>query len=162
MAVTETPAVIVETIAIEAPIAAVFAALTVPEQLVQWWGSADSYHVTAMEADLRPGGAWKTIGTARDGGTFAVSGSYRTVDAPRLVEFTWCHDWSENEDAPATLVRYELSERNGVTTLTVTHCGFTTSADRDDHALGWKTVLAWMREFLTTRRAIANASTGTA
>ncbi len=39
MAVSETPAVIVESIAIEAPIAAVFAALTLPEQLVQWWNS---------------------------------------------------------------------------------------------------------------------------
>ena len=151
MAVTETPAIIVETIAIKAPIEAVFAALTVPDQLVQWWGSEGSYHTTAMETDLRPGGAWKTTGTGRDGEPFSVSGTYRAVDAPRLVEFTWRHDWSETNDIPETLVRYELNERDGVTNLTVTHSGFTTFADRDDHAAGWKTVLAWVRDFVTPR-----------
>ena len=151
MAATETPAIIVETIAIEAPIATVFAALTVPEQLAQWWGSDDSYHVTAMEADVRPGGAWKSIGTSRDGSTFTVCGSYRAVEPPRLVEFTWRHDWSESDDTPETLVRYDLIERDGVTNLTVTHSGFTTIEDRDDHAQGWKTVLGWVRDFAMTR-----------
>ncbi len=147
MAVSETPAIVVETIAIEAPIEAVFAALTVPEQLVQWWGSEDTYHVTAMEADLRPGGAWKTTGTGRDGKSFSVSGTYRAVNAPRLVEFTWRYDWSA-ASAPETLVRYDLSEGDGVTNLTVTHSGFTDVADRDDHVRGWKTVLGWVRGFV--------------
>jgi len=151
MAVIESPAIIVETIAIEAPIAAVFAALTVPEQLVQWWGSEDGYRVTTMEADVRPGGAWKTTGKSGDGGTFTVAGNYRTIDPPRLVEFTWRHDWADGSDEPETLVRYELAERGGVTDLTVTHSGFTTVADREDHARGWKIVLAWVREFFTTR-----------
>jgi uncharacterized protein YndB with AHSA1/START domain len=151
VAVSETPAIIVETIAIEAPIAAVFAALTVPEQLVQWWGAEGSYHVTEMEADLRPGGAWKTTGAVPGGGTFSVSGTYRAVEPPRLVEFTWRHDWAEAADAPETLVRYELTERDGVTNLTVTHSGFTDPADRDDHARGWKTVLGWVRGFATKR-----------
>ncbi|MDQ2857341.1 MAG: SRPBCC domain-containing protein [Candidatus Eremiobacteraeota bacterium] len=151
MAVIETPAIIVETIAIEAPIAAVFAALTVPEQLVQWWGNDDSYRVAAMEADVRPGGAWKTTGKSGDGSSFSVAGTYRTVDPPRLVEFTWRHDWADGSDAPETLVRYELIERAGITDLTVTHSGFTTVEDREDHARGWKVVLGWVREFVTRR-----------
>ncbi len=150
MAVTESPAIIVETIAIEAPIAAVFAALTDPDEIVQWWGSEESHHVTAMAADLRPGGAWESTGKTHDGEAFTVSGTYRAVDAPRLVEFTWRHDWSENDDALETLVRYELIERDGVTNLTVTHSGFTSVADREDHARGWKEVLGWLRAFVAT------------
>lgn len=151
MAVSETPAIIVESIAIEAPIAAVFAALTVPEQLVQWWNSSDSHHITTMEADVRPGGAWKMAGTDSDGDAYSVSGTYRAVDAPRLVEFSWRHGRSEESDEPETLVRYELSESDGVTNLTVTHSGFTSAAAREDHARGWKIVLGWVREFVTTR-----------
>jgi uncharacterized protein YndB with AHSA1/START domain len=146
MATTESPAIVVETIAIGAPIAAVFAALTVPDQLVQWWGSADSYHVTTMEADLRPGGAWKTGGVQGDGGTFTVSGVYRIVEPPRTVEFTWHYSW--DEAATETVVRYDLEERSGVTQLTVTHSGFADESDREDHAKGWKTVLGWARAFL--------------
>jgi uncharacterized protein YndB with AHSA1/START domain len=149
MATVETPAIIVETIAIKAPMAAVFAALTEPDQLIKWWGSKDGYRTTHMDADVRPGGAWKTVGISRDGSSFNVSGTYTLVDAPKLIEFTWMHDWSGSGDREDTLVRYELSERDGVTTLTVTHSGFTDVADREDHAAGWKVVLAWMSAYVT-------------
>jgi len=149
MATVETPAIIVETIAIDAPMTAVFAALTEPDQLVQWWGSAESYRTTTMECDLRPGGAWKTTGIDRDGEAFSVSGTYRIVDAPQLIEFTWTHDWSKRGDANETIVRYALTERDGTTHLTVTHAGFATVEDRDVHAHGWKTVLGWVRAFVT-------------
>jgi uncharacterized protein YndB with AHSA1/START domain len=63
VAQTETPAIIVETIVINAPATVVFAALTEPDELTKWWGSDESYHTDTMEVDLRPGGAWKTSGT---------------------------------------------------------------------------------------------------
>jgi uncharacterized protein YndB with AHSA1/START domain len=90
-------------------------------------------------------------GTDGDGDAYSVSGTYRAVHAPRLIEFTWRHDWSEESDEPETLVRYELSESGGVTNLTVTHSGFTSVADREDHVRGWKIVLGWVRDFATTR-----------
>jgi uncharacterized protein YndB with AHSA1/START domain len=142
--------IIVETIEIEAPIGVVFAALTEPSELVQWWGSDGGYRVEKMERDLTPGGAWKTTGTGSDGSPFSVGGVYRAVEAPRLVEFTWRHDWQDGDDPLGdTIVRYELEERSGVTHLRVTHDGFTDSSDREDHAQGWPIVLGWMRAFVT-------------
>lgn len=149
MAMTDVQPTIVESIAIKAPIAAVYAAVTTPEQLTKWWGSDESYHTASMEADVRPGGAWKTTGNARGGGTFSVSGIYRAVEPPSLVEFTWRHDWSDGADQPETLVRYDLVERDGVTTITVMHSGFITEADYNDHLNGWKTVLGSLHGFLT-------------
>jgi uncharacterized protein YndB with AHSA1/START domain len=153
VATTELQPVIVENVAIRAPIAAVFAALTEPDQLVQWWGTDDTYRVSTMHADLRPGGAWTTGGIGRDGSSFTVDGVYRVVEPPRLLEFTWRHDWVEGSDATETLVRYELAERDGITHLTVTHSGFTTAVDRDNHAKGWPVVLGWMSAFVTQRVA---------
>ncbi len=142
--------VIVETIEIEAPIGVVFAALTEPSELVQWWGSDGGYRVEKMERDLKPGGAWKTTGTGSDGSPFSVGGVYRVVEPPRLVEFTWRHDWKDGDDPLTdTVVRYELEERKGVTHVRVTHDGFTDSSDRDDHANGWPIVLGWMKAFVT-------------
>jgi uncharacterized protein YndB with AHSA1/START domain len=151
VAQTETPALIVETIEIEAPMATVFAALTEPEQLTAWWGSDDSYHCTAMECDLHVGGAWKTSGRGRDGKPFTVGGVYRIVEPPRILEFSWRHDWHDGDDPAAdTIVRYELEERDGVTTqLTMTHWGFASMTDRNNHAAGWKTVLGWLRAFVS-------------
>ena len=150
MASTDTSSTIVESISINAPIAAVFAALTEPEQLVAWWGSDDSYHVTKMHSDLRPGGDWESTGTGSGGAPFSVSGVYRVVEPPRALEYTWRYDWStSNEGDNETIVRYDLSERDGVTELKVTHWGFGTAADRDDHAKGWKTVLGWLNAYVT-------------
>ena len=87
MANIESPPVIVESIVIDAPIAAVFRALTDPDELVQWWGSDDGYRCVRMSCDLRPGGAWKTTGTRGDGKPFTVFGTYTAVEPPRLVEF---------------------------------------------------------------------------
>jgi uncharacterized protein YndB with AHSA1/START domain len=75
-----------------------------------------------------------------------VFGVYLIVDAPKLLEFTWRHDFYDGDASQAdTIVRYELEERDGATQLRVTHSGFTTVADREDHANGWKTVLAWLK-----------------
>jgi len=147
VAQTETPAIIVETIAIEAPATAVFAALTEPEELTRWWGTDESYRVEVMERDLRVGGAWQTSGRSVDGKQFTVSGIYRIVQAPTLLEFTWNHDFYGG--AAETVVRYELEERDGVTQLRMTHSGFVSLADRDSHAYGWKTVLTLLKKYVT-------------
>jgi uncharacterized protein YndB with AHSA1/START domain len=147
---TEAPPIVVETIEIGAPAGAVFAALTEPSELVQWWGSDDGYRVEKMERELTPGGAWKITGTGRDGLPFSVGGVYRIVDPPRLVEFTWRHDWHDGDDPLGdTIVRYELQEKDKVTQLRVTHSGFTDAGDREDHAEGWPVVLGWLRAFVT-------------
>jgi uncharacterized protein YndB with AHSA1/START domain len=152
VAQTESPAIIVETIVINAPATAVFAALTEPEELAAWWGHDDTYRTTAMERDLRVGGAWKTSGRSRDGKPFTVFGTYRIVDVPKLLEFTWQHDFHDGADSEIeTVVRYELEEHDGVTQLRLTHSGFASIGDRDDHANGWKTVLNWLKNHVERR-----------
>jgi len=102
-------------------------------------------------ADLRVGGAWKTSGQGRDGKPFTVSGVYRIVEPPHVLEFTWTHDFYDGAVESETLVRYDLEELGGSTQLRLTHSGFTTSEDREDHATGWKTVLSWLKEHVTLR-----------
>jgi uncharacterized protein YndB with AHSA1/START domain len=148
MATVETPTTIVESITIDAPAVKVFAALTDPDQLVQWWGSADLYRTTEMRADLRPGGAWSVDGIGRDG-PFTVGGVYTRVEPPRLLEFTWAHNWGAPDARLETLVRYELTESGGATQLTVTHSGFADADDAANHAKGWKRVLNWLSAYLT-------------
>lgn len=47
----------------------------------------------------------------------SVSGVYTIVDPPRVLAFTWQHDWKPDAVRDETLVRYDLSESNGVTTV---------------------------------------------
>jgi uncharacterized protein YndB with AHSA1/START domain len=147
MAVETLPAIVRE-ITINAPAAKIFAALTEPDQLVQWWGEVGSYRCTKMEADLRVGGRWRTVGESRNGGTFGVGGEYRVIEPPHVLEHTWKHEWGPHEDHVETVVRYELEERDGSTLVRVTHTGFEDVEARDDHDRGWTTVLGWLRGYL--------------
>jgi uncharacterized protein YndB with AHSA1/START domain len=137
---------IVQEIAIQAPAQRVFEALTDPEQRVKWWGSKGRFQTTHMESDLRAGGKWAMRGTGMGGRPFTVGGEYRAVEPPRLLVFTWLPTWQP--DAAESLVRFDLEEKDGVTTVRLTHSGLT-AAGALAHK-GWLQVLGWLRAFVET------------
>lgn len=144
---TDVLPVIVESIDIAAPIGAVFAALTEPEELVRWWGREGRYQTTHVVSDLRVGGAWEMRGVSADGDAQTLGGVYRIVEAPRRLEFTWGFVWTGGDrSANETVVRYDLEGRGSLTRVTVTHTGFTDRIEHAEHEQGWKTVLAWLAE----------------
>jgi uncharacterized protein YndB with AHSA1/START domain len=136
---------IVKEISIAAPAAAVFEALADPAQRVQWWGVAGRFRATHMESDLRAGGAWVMRGTAGNGRPFVLSGEYRNIERPRLLEFTWLPDWEAN--ATPSLVRFELEEEGGVTLVRLTHSGLTSASAREQHR-GWPGLLTLLRTYV--------------
>ena len=146
MTAAETETTLVREITINAPAAKVFAALTDPDQLPKWWGDDESYHCTHMERDLRVGGTWKTTGVGAGGGEFTVEGKYLAIDAPRLLEYSWLPSFGTPHDAE-TIVRFELTERDGATHLRLTHTGFSSRESRDQHDAGWGTVLGWLTAY---------------
>jgi len=112
------------TVEIAAPPERVFEALTDPQELAEWWGSAHTYRTRDWRVDARPGGAWSVRTTDADGREATVDGEYRVVDPPRVLELTWRASW---DDFVPTVVRYELAPVTvrGVsgTRITVTHTG---------------------------------------
>ena len=133
---------IVKEITIDAPAERVFEALTNPEQRKHWWGSEGRFQTAHVESDLRVGGKWKMSGTGF-GRPFTVIGEYRAIERPRVLAFTWLPSWQA--DSSETLVRFDLSEENGVTTVRVTHSGLTPEG-AEAHK-GWAQILAWLRTF---------------
>lgn len=139
---------IVQEITIEASAERVFEALIMPEERVKWWGAPGSFHTTHMESDLRPGGRWAMRGVRANGQPFTISGEYREIYRPRLLVFTWLPDWEMN--ATTSLVRIELEENEGATTVRLTHSGLTAEAMRTGHR-GWPQILAWLRAYAERR-----------
>jgi uncharacterized protein YndB with AHSA1/START domain len=135
---------IVKEITIKAPAERVFEALSNPEQRIQWWGSEGRFRTTHVESDLRPGGKWTMCGVGMGGRPFKVVGEYRAVERPRLLIFTWLPDWQAN--ASESLVRFDLVEKDGVTTVRLTHSGLATDSARDSHR-GWPEILTWLRAY---------------
>jgi uncharacterized protein YndB with AHSA1/START domain len=73
-----------------------------------------------------------------------VCGEYRVIERPRVLAFTWIPDWQAN--ASESLVRFDLIEQDGVTTVRLTHSGLTPEA-RQAHR-GWPRMLGWLKAFV--------------
>jgi len=137
---------IVQEITIDAPAARVFEAFTNPSERVQWWSAPEGrFQTKHVESDLRPGGKWTMRGTRQDGSPFTITGEYRRIERPSLVEFTWLPDWQG--DATESFVRVEFAETNGVTHVRLTHSGLTTEPSRTSHR-GWPQILSRLRAYV--------------
>ena len=136
---------IMQEITIPAPAERIFEALSDPGERVKWWGSEGRFQTTHMESDLRTGGKWLMSGIGLGGRPFRVCGEYREIQRPRVLAFTWLPDWQEN--ATESVVRFDLEEKDGVTTVRLTHSGLTTETSRESHR-GWPQILNWLRVYV--------------
>jgi uncharacterized protein YndB with AHSA1/START domain len=85
---TPAPDEILITRLFDAPPALVFAAMTRPEHVREWWGRlGDGYSVPVCEIDLRVGGKWKFV-NRHPKGEATFYGEYLEIDAPRRLVFT--------------------------------------------------------------------------
>src|SRR5215470_8677571 len=128
MNLTDVGGTIVKEITIKGSAERIFEALTNPDQRVKWWGAEGRFQTTHMESDLRPGGRWVMRGTGMGGKPFSVLGTYRTIERPHLLVFTWLPDW--HEGATESAVRFDLKEKDGVTTVRLTHSRLTSEGAR--------------------------------
>jgi uncharacterized protein YndB with AHSA1/START domain len=132
---------IVQEIVIKRPAEKIFEALTNADELLKWWRVEGKFQIVHMESDLRPGGKWRMRLIGGRGTETVVSGEYREIERPHLLIFTWIR---ENEDATETLVRWELAEKDGVTTVRVTHSGLTSESLRARND-GWPMILGLLQ-----------------
>ena len=113
---TPTDRDVVMTRVFSAPRGHVWAALTRPNLLTQWYGPA-GWSLVICEIDLRVGGAWHFVVQRPDGKRIGQRGVYQEIDPPaRLVTTETWDDWAAGE----TLVTTVLVEKNDRTTFTST------------------------------------------
>jgi len=136
---------IVQEITIKGSAERIFEALTNPDQRIKWWGTEGRFQTTHMESDLRLGGKWMMRGIGMGGKPFTVGREYRQIERPRLLVFTWLPDWQE--DATESIVRFDLQENGGVTTVRLTHSGLESESSRVSHK-GWPQILTWLQAYV--------------
>jgi uncharacterized protein YndB with AHSA1/START domain len=106
---------IVTTRAFDAPIELVFDVLTKPEHVRNWFAPFTD-RVTECAIDLRVGGEYRIVFVTEDGKECAFRGTYLEIERPTRIVDTWLFEGWPDAWADETV---ELSERDGVTTLTV-------------------------------------------
>jgi uncharacterized protein YndB with AHSA1/START domain len=136
---------ITRTIDINAPADKVWAALTEPDLIAEWFGDT-------CEFDATPGGTglfgWK------EHGQFRVV--VERVDRPKTLVYRWARE-SGADPVPgnSTLVRFDLTENGSGTRLSLVETGFEELDDpqgaHDGNVGGWLAELDELVEFVESR-----------
>jgi len=75
---------------VAAPMSAVWAAYTTPEDIIQWNAASDDWHTTASVVDLREGGDFSSRMEAKDGSMgFDFAGTYTKIVPHELIEYAF-------------------------------------------------------------------------
>lgn len=103
-----------------APVELVFKAYTTPSLLQRWMLGPPGWTMPVCDMDLRVGGKyrwrWRSV---EDGKEFGFFGEFKLVEPPHKIVHTEYFDPGEvgGDMGDGALITLELTERNGVTTL---------------------------------------------
>ena len=122
----------------------VFKAWTDANQLGQWFAPTDDY-TTKANVDLRVGHEYRIAITHKGGNVHNVVGTYRLIEPPRKLVYTWRWDGASAD----TLVTVDFTPEGDATKVTITHEQFTNTEDRDKHNEGWNGCLNRLQRTLT-------------
>lgn len=132
----------------DAPRPLVFDAFVDPRQALQWMGPRD-HPATHMEADVRPGGAWRACLRATDGGRELWQGGvYREVVPGERLVFTFAWDEDDGGRGPETLVTVTFADQGDKTLMTFRQGVFNTKANCDGHRIGWNSAFDRLAEHI--------------
>lgn len=119
----------------------VFAFVSQPENLLQWWGP-EGVTIGEHALDFRRVGSWSSVMVNADGKTFKVTGEVLTVDEPNSVEFTWAWHDENDERGHDSKVRFEVSaDPSGGSNFTLIHSGLADEESAQNHQMGWTSSL---------------------
>jgi len=129
---------------IKASPARIWAAITQPDLMLQWWGP-DAGPTLSVVAEVRPGGRFSVVFRLLDGSEHNPTGVYREVVPERKLVFTWDLPGAPE---PETLVTFRLQPIDGGTELTLTHEHLPDAAACASHEAGWNGLLDKLPVFL--------------
>lgn len=112
---------------LDAPPDLVYKAYTDPDAIPQWWGPS-RYTTTVEKLDARPGGGWRFIQRADDGGEHIFSGVFREVVPSKRLVFTFNYEAIPGHEAVETVT---LEPVEGGKTRVTDNMLFANREDRD-------------------------------
>lgn len=127
----------------------VFDAWTKPDQIRRWMGP-EGLTCEGAEAVAEPGGAYRFPMKDPDGGDHVVYGTYRVVDRPTKLVFTWA--WEVCGDDPGGYemqITMDFRVDGDGTVLTIFQEGLASEEARDRHNEGWTSSFVCLAAFLS-------------
>jgi uncharacterized protein YndB with AHSA1/START domain len=125
----------------------VFAAFVDAEQLRHWFGPR-GFTVSGLQLDPVEGRDYRIAVQPPEGDPFDIRGTFRTVQAPRLLAFTFFYEQPDPDDQE-TLVTVRFAPAEQYTRVVLDQGPFKTAARLALHRDGWTDSLERLEEVLT-------------
>ena len=117
----------------------VFAAFVDADQLRSWWGPA-GYTVPSLLFDATEGEDYRIVMQPPEGSVFHIRGSFRAVEPPRRLDFTFIYEEPDPDDQE-TLVTLTFDSAESGTRVILDQGPFKTTARLELHREGWNDTL---------------------
>lgn len=117
----------------------VFGAFVDADQLRSWWGPA-GYTVPSLRFDATEGEDYRIVMQQPDGSVFHIRGSFRAVEPPRRLDFTFIYEEPDPDDQE-TLVTLTFDSAESGTRVILDQGPFKTTARLELHREGWNDTL---------------------
>ena len=117
----------------------VFAAFVDAEQLRRWWGPA-GFTVPRLEFGAVEGTDYRIAMQPPDGDVFHIRGTFRSVEPPRRLVFTFTYEEPDPDDQE-TLVNLTFDSTGAGTRVILDQGPFTTAGRLELHREGWMDTL---------------------
>jgi uncharacterized protein YndB with AHSA1/START domain len=117
----------------------VFAAFVDAEQVQRWWGPA-GFTVRGLQFDAVEGSDYRIAMQPPDGDVFHIRGTFRAVEAPRRLVYTFIYEEPDPDDQE-TLVTLTLEPTTRGTRVRLDQEPFKTPARLELHRNGWTETL---------------------
>ena len=131
---------------LHAPRAAVYEAVTDPEQLRWWWGPR-GFTTQAIDFVPRVGRSYRIAMQPPDGDLFHLSGEFQAVEPSVRLGFTFRWEPPDPDDRE-TLATLALEERGVETLVRLTQGAFATEERLTLHRSGWSESLDRLAKLL--------------
>jgi uncharacterized protein YndB with AHSA1/START domain len=134
---------------IDAPRAQVFRAWTDPDELRRWWGPGE-FTCPEAHVDLRPGGRYRLVMQPTAGEPMVVGGTYREVEPPVRLVYTWRWESGPPAGESESLVTVEFRDLGERTEVFLTHSEFPPEHGPAPYQLGWEGGLDKIEQLLAS------------
>src|ERR1700749_3458494 len=136
-----------KSIAINAPAAKVWQALTDPTIVKQY------FFGTNVRSDWKKGG--KIIWEGEwEGKAYQDTGTILDIDPGKFLKYDYWSSMSGTENKPENYanITYTLAEKDGITTLTVTQDNIKTTESKEHYEQNWLFVFGKMKEMVESKQ----------
>ena len=118
----------------------VFEALVEPD-LIRRWMCPEVLTVGSIENDPVVGGSFRLVMQEADGRTYPAYGTYREIDPPRRLAFSWTWENAHTMTGIETEILIELTPEGSNTLFVMTHSNLPSEAERQSHHGGWTSAI---------------------